>query len=64
MVAFAGQRCLDALLLTWLQVIGVTLDLFNYVLIQHFALEPTQSAFDAFPLVELNFGHGKFTSIS
>ncbi len=44
-IPLARQCCLDATLLTGLQVVGVTLDFLNNVFLLNLTLEPAQSIF-------------------
>ena len=44
-IPLARQSCLDATLLTGLQVVGVTLDFLNNVFLLNLTLEPAQSIF-------------------
>ena len=53
--AFSGQRGLYALLFTGFQVKGVALDLFDNVLLLHFALEAAQRILEGFTLLQPNF---------
>lgn len=53
--ALARQGFLYALLLTRLEVKGVTLDLLDDVFLLHFALETAQSILEGFALLESDF---------
>src|SRR5204863_9494434 len=56
-VAFAGERLLGATLVARLQVERVLLDVLDDVFLLHFPLEASESAFDGFALLDLNFSH-------
>jgi len=58
---FPGQRGFDALLLARLQIEGVSLDLFDDVLLLHFALEAAKSVLEGFALLQPNFGQTRYT---
>jgi hypothetical protein len=51
-VALAGERCFHALFLARLQVVGVTLDLLDDVLLLHFALETAQCGFQGLTVLD------------
>ena len=53
-IPLARQSCLDATLLTGLQVIGVTLHLFDDVLLLYLPLEPAQRIFERFAFLNTN----------
>ena len=55
-VALACQQCLDALLLTWLQIERVPFDLLDDVLLLDFALEASERAFQGFTILYVDFG--------
>ena len=63
-IAFASERFFYALLLAWLQVKGVTLDLFDNVFGLNFALEAAQGIFERFTFLNSNLCQGKYTSQS
>jgi hypothetical protein len=52
---FACERFLNALLLAWLQVEGVTLDLLDNVFLLHLALEAAQRILEGLALLEPDF---------
>jgi hypothetical protein len=54
-VSFTGKRLLGPELLAWLQVERVSLNLFDDVLLLHFALEATKGIFQRFALLKLYF---------
>ena len=51
-VSLAGERGFHALLLARLQVVGVTLDLLDDVLLLHFALETAQCGFQGLTVLD------------
>ena len=53
-IPLARQSCLDATLLAGLQVIGVTLHLFDDVLLLYLPLEPAQSIFQRLAFLNAN----------
>ena len=61
-VSFACKSFLDATLLTWLQIEGVTLDLFDDVFGLHLAFEATQCIFERFTFLNTNLCQWKNTS--
>ena len=61
-IAFACKGFLDAALFAWLQIEGVTLDLFDDVLGLHLALEAAQGIFERFPFLNTNLCQKKYTS--
>src|SRR5579875_849310 len=61
-IALACKGFLDAALFAWLQVEGVTLDLFDDVLGLHFALEAAQGVLERFPFLNTNLCQKKYTS--
>jgi hypothetical protein len=54
-VPFARQRLLDPQFLTWLQIEGMTLDLFNDVFLLHLPLEAPEGVFQGFTVLESHF---------
>ena len=60
-VALASQRFLYATLFAGLQVIGVTLYLFDNVLLLDLPLEPAQRAFKRLAILDDYFGQVNFT---
>ena len=62
-VTFAGQRLLDPFLLTRLQVIGVSLDFLDNVLLLDLTLEAAKGVFQCFTLLKLYFCQKKCTSL-
>lgn len=63
-ITFPSERFFDALLLAWLQIEGVTLDLFDDVFGLHFALEAAQSVFERLAFLNANLCQGEYTSQS
>jgi len=61
-VSFAGKRLLHPQLLAWLQVVGVSLDILDNVLLQDLSLEAAQGVFESFALLKLYFRQTKHTS--
>jgi hypothetical protein len=61
-VSLTGQRLLDPLLLTRLQVERVPLDLFNDVFLLHLTLEAPKGVFQRFALLEFHFCQMNYTS--
>lgn len=53
-IAFACKSFLDATLLTWLQIEGVPLDLFDDVFGLHLALEATKCVLERFTFLNTN----------
>ena len=53
-IPLARQSCLDATLLTGLQVIGVTFHLFDDVLLLYLPLKPAQRIFERFAFLNTN----------
>jgi hypothetical protein len=53
--ALASQRGFHAFLFTGFQVKGVAFDLFDNILLLHFALEAAQRVFEGFTLLQPNF---------
>lgn len=58
-VALAGKCFLDTLLLAWLQVEGVTLDLFDDVFGLNLTLEAAKSVLEGLTLLNTNLCHRK-----
>ena len=58
-VTLPRQRLFRALLFAGLQIEGVTLYLFDNVLLLHFALEAPQSAFERFAILDMDFSQLK-----
>lgn len=54
-VTFASQRLLDALLLTRLQIEGVSLDILDDVFLEDLSLKAFECTLQAFAIVKLNF---------
>jgi hypothetical protein len=63
-VTLASQRFFHALLLAWLQIEGVTLDLFDNVFGLHLALKAPQCVLKRFTFLNTNLCQGKYTSQS
>ncbi len=61
-IALARQCFLHTLLLTWFQVKGVALYLFDNVFRLHLTLEPAQRIFKRLAFLNSNFCQGKYTS--
>jgi hypothetical protein len=59
--AFAGQRGFHAPLLAGWDIEGMSLDLFDDVLLLNFPLKPAQGALERFMLAQTNFCHAIFT---
>jgi hypothetical protein len=59
--AFARQCFLHALLLARLQIKGVALNLLDYVLLLHLALEPAQCIFKGLALLQSDFCQRNYT---
>jgi hypothetical protein len=53
-IPLARQSCLDATLLTGLQVVGVTLDFLDDVLLLYLPLEPAQRIFERLAFLNAN----------
>jgi hypothetical protein len=53
-IPLARQSCLDAFLLTGLQVVGVTLDFLDDVFLLYLPLEPAESIFERLALLYAN----------
>ena len=53
-IPLARQSCLDATLLTGLQIVGVTLHLFDNVLLLYLPLEPAQRIFERLAFLNAN----------
>ena len=53
-IPLARQSCLDATLLTGLQIVGVTLHLFDNVLLLYLPLEPAQRIFERLAFLYAN----------
>jgi len=54
-VALTRKGGFDALLFTWLQIKGVSFDLFDYVFLKHFALKASKRTFQGLAFVKMNF---------
>jgi hypothetical protein len=63
-VTFPGERFFHTLFLAWLQIKGVTLNLFDNVFGLNFALEAAQGIFEGFAFLNANLCQGKYTSQS
>jgi hypothetical protein len=59
--AFAGQRGFHTPLLAGRDIEGMSLDLFDDVLLLNFPLKPAQGALERFMLAQTNFCHAIFT---
>jgi hypothetical protein len=54
-IPLTGKRFFLALFLAGLEVERVTLDFLNYVFLLNLALEAPQSAFERFPILDMDF---------
>ncbi len=54
-VALPGQRLFLAALFTGFQIERMTFDFFNDVFLLHFPLKAAQSAFERFPILQMDF---------
>jgi len=61
-IALTRERFFDALLFTWFQIKGVTLDFLDNVFGLHLALEAAQSIFKGFAFLYSNLCQEKYTS--
>jgi hypothetical protein len=58
-VALPCQSLLGPALVPWLQIERVLLDVLDNVFLLNFPLEPAESAFDRFTLLDLHFSHAR-----
>ncbi len=61
-IPLARQSCLDATLFTWFQVVGVTLDFLDDVLLLNLTLEPAQRIFERLAFLYANLCQLSHTS--